>query len=70
MRWVLKENENIFMSHILRSLRPWSIRQRIESDLDLPYHNLKMDFSAIIAHALPIEWVFERMDIGPRLDKK
>lgn len=68
--WVLKENQKIFVSHIVRELRSQSFRQRIESDLDLPYHTLKKYLKDFMDHKIEFSWAFENVDNGPRVYNK
>lgn len=52
MRWVLKEKPKIWVSDVLRALRPQLFRQGIKTDLELPYHKMKKYFNVLMAHTL------------------
>lgn len=54
------------VNHIVSSLRPVSLRTRLQSDLDFTKHCLKKDFKGFRAHAVRLSEAFELLDNGPK----
>ncbi|PXF46452.1 hypothetical protein BWQ96_03777 [Gracilariopsis chorda] len=64
LSWVLHSNEKIAVQHVLSSIKPKSLRLRIQSDLQLAHHNLKKDFKEFMDHCLTISDAFQLIDNG------
>lgn len=62
--WILKDNEKVAVSHVLSSIRPESLRVRLESDLALSHHDLRKDFKGFMAHAIKLSEAFQLVDNG------
>lgn len=62
--WLLEENQNAVVTHLLSTTCPDSVRQMLESDLEFVYHSIKKDFSAFMNHANTLAEAFQLIDNG------
>lgn len=64
IEWILEDNEKVAVKHVLSAIRPNTLRQRLESDLEFAYHSLKKDFTGFMDHAIKLAEAFQLVDNG------
>lgn len=64
VNWVTEGNPKIAVRHVTSSLRPETLRTRLQSDFLLGYMHLKNNFRAFMGHCLNLADVFQRLDPG------
>lgn len=64
-KWVKDINPEIYVGHVVPTIKPQQLRTRPQDNLKLAYKNLRMNFNRIKAPALEISDTFEKSGIGP-----
>lgn len=70
VKWIIEDNQNLAVTHVLSATRPQSLRERLESDLSFSHHALKKDFKEFLKHAVKLSEAFQTVDNGPKKKKK
>lgn len=60
----LGSNKKIAVNHILSSVKPKQLRNRLESDLELTHISIRKEFNGFMKHALTVSDAFELNDNG------
>lgn len=68
--WLLKTNQKVAVSHVLSAVRPKSLQDRLQSDLDFAYYDYRKDFRQFMEHAVRLSDAFQLLDNGPKTTKK
>ena len=68
--WLLKDNQKVGVTHVLSAIRPATLTEQLEGDLDFAHHGLKKDFQGFMRHAIKIAEAFQLVDNGkPRSER-
>lgn len=59
--WILEENQNIALNHVLLAIRPKSLCQLLYSDPAFAYHDLRKDFTGFMDHSINISEAAQRV---------
>lgn len=65
LAWVLKSNQKISVFHVLSAIKPLSLQNRIESDLEFAYYDCRKDFQKFMRHCIRLSESFQVLDNGP-----
>ena len=68
--WLLDANQKVAVGHVLSAIRPKTLKDRLESDLEFAHHKLKKDFKNFMAHSIKVSEAFQIVDSGPKKNKK
>lgn len=70
LSWILKSNQKVAVMHVLSAVKPTSLRNRLQSDLDFAHHDLKENFKGFLSHSLKVSDAFQLVDQGPKQGRK
>lgn len=65
LSWICKDNQKMAVYHIMGAVKPKSLHDRLESDLNLAYYHLRKDFRGFLRHAVKLSDALELLDNGP-----
>lgn len=65
LNWVLKGSLTLAVKHIVGVVRPKSLQQRLETDLELVHALLRKCFKGFMQHAMSVAEAFQIVDNGP-----
>ena len=69
LAWLVESNPKVAVGYVLAAIKPWRLRNRLESDLELSKGHLKKDFKGFMRHAIAISEAFQMVDGGRRTDQ-
>lgn len=64
LSWISKYNKNISVYHFLYTLRPESLRSRLQSDLYFSHHHFRKAFKSFMISSIKSEKAFQIVDNG------
>ena len=64
LTWFLEKNQKLAVSHVLSAVKPQTLKDRLESDLEFSHHQLKKDFKSFLDHSLKLSDAFQLLDPG------
>lgn len=69
--WLLEDNQKVAVDHVLSAIRPTSVKERLESDLEFAKYELKKNFQGFMKHAIRVAEAFQIVDNGkPRSNRQ
>jgi transposase InsO family protein len=68
--WLLTANQSVAVGHVLSAVRPTALHDRLTSDLEFAYSDLRNDFKGFMAHAIKLSSAFQIIDNGPPSNDK
>ena len=69
LKWILKGNQKLDVTHVPSKIRPLSLKDRLQSDLDFSHHETKRDFTDFLNHALKVSKALKIVESGQRRTK-
>lgn len=60
--WILMENQNGVVHHVLSAIRPTSLKVRLSSHLEFGYHDLRQDFRRFMGHSVKLAQELQLVD--------
>lgn len=67
---MLNSNQKVAVGNVLSAIRPKSLRERLESDLEFSHYQGKKDFKKFIKHSVELSDAFQLVDTGLKHGKK
>lgn len=62
LTWLTQSNDDIDVCHVLSSIRPELLRDRLESVRDFSHYNLRIDFKGFTTQAIKLSEAFQLLD--------
>lgn len=69
LSWLLETNENVAVSHIISAIRPKTLKNRLQSDLDFAHYGLQKDFRGFMKHAVRLSESFQIVYSVPQYER-
>ena len=67
--WLLDANQKVTVWHVLSAIRPKTLKDRLEPDLEFTHHKLEKDFKKFMAHTIKVSEAFQILDSGPKKNR-
>lgn len=64
LTWLLKDNQRISATHVLSTVKPKSLQERLNSDLNFTNYDPRNYFKGLLEHAIRISEALEIVDNG------
>ena len=68
--WVVNDVPKVAVRHVLSAVKPRSLYDRLDSDIQFAYNDLRKDFKGFMKHAMDLSDAFQKLDVGPRREDK
>ena len=68
--WIISDNQKLSVNHVMSSIKPKYLKERLEADLDFSHHMLKKYFNGFRKHAVELSKDFALLDAGPKKSRK
>lgn len=62
LSWIAECNPKVALMHVLRAIKPKTLRERLESDLNFSQYELRKDFRGLMKHAVRLSEAFELLE--------
>lgn len=66
LKWILTDNRKATAGHVLITIQPPILQERLTSDLSFSHLHLKKDFKRFLSHAIGLAKAFRLVDCGLR----
>lgn len=64
LAWLIKSNQRVSVYHVLSAIRPRTLQDRLDSDLQFAYHDCRKDFVKFMTHCIRVSEAFQLVDSG------
>ena len=65
----METNENVAVSHIISAIRPKTLKNRLQPDLDFAHYGLQKDFRGFMKHAVRLSESFQIVYSAPQSER-
>ena len=70
LSWVVTDNQKVAVAQVLFAVKPKSLRDWLESDIEFSHVECRKDFKAFLKHAVRVAEAFKLVDTGPKSKPK